>query len=336
MVSDPDEYRMSLGDHLEELRKRLFLGLVGPILFMVVLLLFADKIVVFLCEPLLIAQRAVGEEPKIYVTNVIEAFGAYLRVAFIGGLILGIPWLIWQLWQFIAPGLYANERRFVTSLIPGSMLLAIVGVVFMYYVILPISLWFLIGFVNTYAFPDLTPSIVQEQFIETPEKMVTSDVPLGQMPVLAEDPAKPNIGQFWVKVPENQLRVFVGDNTLNIKLSEPRLMSTVIKLGDYISFVMTMALAFAVVFQTPLVMLMLAWTRIVDYALLRNGWRWAVLASVVIGAIISPTGDPLSLMAFAAPLYILYEAGLLLIRMFVRGDSSEAIFSGGDNQSDSD
>jgi sec-independent protein translocase protein TatC len=324
-ATNPEEYRMSLGDHLEELRTRLLLGIIGPILFMLVLLLFADKIVVFLCKPLLVAQEAVGEEPKIYVTNVLEAFGAYLRVAFVGGLILGIPWLTWHLWKFIAPGLYASERRFVTSLIPGSIVLASLGVAFMYYVILPISLWFLIGFVGSYAFPDLTPSIVQQQFIQTPEKITTTVEPPGSVAVLSQDPAAPAAGQFWLKVPENQLKVFTGDSTLMVKLTAPKLMSTVIKLGDYISFVMMMALAFAVVFQTPLVMLMLAWTGIVDYGALRRGWRWALLASVVIGAIISPTGDPMSLLAFAAPLYLLYELGLIAIRLFVRKkDTGEA------------
>ena len=332
MAATPEDVRMSLGEHLEELRTRLFLGLIGPVVIMAVLLFFAADIVQFLAVPVIAALAANNAEPVLRANDVGEAFGAYIRVAFIGGLILGIPWLFYQLWRFVAPGLYASERRFVTSLIPGSVVLAILGLTFMYYVMLPLAVWFLVGF-GPEMFqksPDMSST---DTVIGTSNRQViamTPDgLPLPQIPVLQANPADAAAGQIWFKVPENELRVAAGEGKfflLHLKAPN-RLVEPLITLGSYISFVMWLALATAVAFQLPLVMLMLAWAMIVDYKLLRRGWRWAIMLSVVAGAALSPGGDIFTMAAFTVPLYFLYEFGLLLVKWFAK-NRGPAVFSG--------
>ena len=329
---------MSLGEHLEELRTRLFLGFIGPIVIMAILLFFAADIVEFLCQPVRAALAAAGSDPTLRANDVTEMFGAYIRVAFIGGLILGIPWLFYQLWKFVAPGLYHTERKFVTSLVPGSLVLALVGLAFMYYVMLPLAVYFLVGFAGAYEKqadgPPIAPGLSALLQPHEPLKPTTG-VPLVSFPVLQANPADVPAGTAWIKTPENELRVAVGDGSfLKVHLAKAgRLVEPLITLGSYISFVMWLSLASAVAFQLPLVMLMLAWATIVDYAILRRGWRWAIMLSVVAGAALSPGGDIFSMIAFTVPLYLLYEFGLLLVKWFAR-NRGPSIFSGADNDAE--
>lgn len=325
---------MSLGEHLEELRTRIFMGLIGPVVIMAILLFFAADIVEFICQPVRAALAAAGSDPTLRANDVTEMFGAYIRVAFVGGLILGIPWIFYQLWKFVAPGLYHTERKFVTSLIPGSIVLALVGLAFMYYVMLPLSVYFLVGFAGAYGTGTTGMQSAPSWVLFPPEDPLkpTEGVAPVHFPVLATDPAEPKPGDVWIKTPEHELRVAIGDGQfLKVHLAKAgRLVEPLITLGSYISFVMWLSLASALAFQLPLVMLMLAWATVVDYALLRRGWRWAIMLSVVAGAALSPGGDIFSMIAFTVPLYLLYEFGLLLVKWFA-AKRGPAVFSGADN-----
>lgn len=145
-----DQTRMPLGNHLEELRRRLILGLLGVAAAAMVTMIFGIRIVEILCRPLLHAQQATGLEPRIYVTRITAPFMVYVKVSLIGGLILGSPWLIHQLWKFVSVGLYHGERRVVVLLAPFSAVMAILGILFMYYLMLPVCLQFFITFMQQY------------------------------------------------------------------------------------------------------------------------------------------------------------------------------------------
>ena len=85
------------------------------------------------------------------------------------------------------------------------------------------------------------------------------------VPVLPEHPANPVDGQIWIKVPENRLHVFVNERTYSAMLTSSGLLSPMTHLADYISFVIWLALAFALAFQLPIVMLLLAGTGLVSH-----------------------------------------------------------------------
>ncbi len=92
----------------------------------------------------------------------------------------------------------------------------------------------------------------------------------------------------------------------------------VLRIGDYMSFVMRFLLVFGVAFEFPLFLFVAAAAGLVSSAQLKRGRRWAVLLIVVIGAAVTPTGDPLTLMALSLPLYVFYEATIWLVKLVLR------------------
>ena len=318
--TNPHDVRMSLGDHLEELRFRLILAVVGPLVASVVVFFFGWDIVELLIQPLAVALEQSGQEPQIHPRQIGEAFGVYLKVSFIGGLIIGIPWLVWQLWQFVAPGLYPSERKFITALLPGSVVLSITGVVFMYYVMLPFTLWFLVGFTNTFDMPSTERHLIQEFTDEQPpDDVATTSVMTegGRIPVVFNNPNEHEIGDMWIQVPRNILCIDVGEQVVSVRLnSNKQAMTPVFGLNEYISFVLWTALAFAISFQLPLVMLLLAKIGIFDHRMMAGARQYALLGCFAIGAILTPA-DVMSMLALAMPMYLLYEFGLLLVKWFV-------------------
>ncbi|MBI1373803.1 MAG: hypothetical protein GC159_13850 [Phycisphaera sp.] len=319
-VKDPEEVRMSLGDHLEELRYRLILGLIGPVAIALALLAVGNQLIIFLCQPLFAAQVAAKLPPQVIITDAQTAFMVYMKIAFIGGIVLGLPWLMWQLWMFVAPGLYPSERKLVTRLAPFSAVLTFLGLSFMYYVMLPFTLWFFISFTTGWFQineNDLKPTWVQETLVQGTEKPPEGHVdqkPLN-LPQRWEDPAKPNPGDAWFKLPEGEIRVFDGKDLHKVSLTKSQSMITpLFELGAYISMVMTLALANAVAFQLPLVMLILGWIGLITHEQAAAVRKYAFFGCFVIGAVLTPA-DPGSMFALALPLYALYELGILLIRM---------------------
>jgi len=331
----PDEYRMSLGDHLEDLRRRIIYALLGPLVCAGVMLYFGPQLVSAICQPLLFELERRGLDPTLHTSAPTSAFSVYLTVSLISGLVIGIPWVVYQFWRFIAPGLYRHERKFVVMLLPGSAALSALGVAFMYYVMLPVTIWFLVGFNDKFALPELTPTAVQQQIADAaPESVPPESVPpgseegettaaltespaIGSLPLLDDDPPTAKDGDAWVNRRTHALRMAIDGKVYTTTLKPAGLMMTpVFMIDQYIRFVMWLALAFVLAFQLPLVMLLLGFTRIVTRQQLARGRKWAVMACIVVGAVLTPP-DPLSQLSLAVPLYVLYEFGLLLMRWFI-------------------
>jgi sec-independent protein translocase protein TatC len=125
-------------EHLEELRKRLVRCFIALIISASACFYFAEHIFKFIMIPL--------GDTKLYVTEVTGSFTAFFKVALIAGLIVALPYIFWQLWTFISPGLYKREKLLILPVVISSTLLFLLGAVFCYYVMLPISLDFLIHF----------------------------------------------------------------------------------------------------------------------------------------------------------------------------------------------
>lgn len=298
---------MPLGDHLEELRRRVIIGLLGLVPLVALSLTFGTQILEFLTAPAQDALRAAGQPARLQALGPIEVFSAYLKISLISAVVVGAPWILYQLWCFVAPGLYERERRFVYILIPLSSILTILGALFLYRVVMPLLLVFLIGFGTGIGAPT------------TRREPLPAGVTLLQLPVLDADPVDPLPGQAWVNTRLSELRIAVAKPNqpaaiFSVDLAAEAGISQHYRLSEYIGLFATLCLAFVVAFQTPVVVLLLGWSGFVKREVFIKYRRHAVLTCAVVAALLSP-GDPPSLLAILLALYLLYELGVFLLKV---------------------
>jgi sec-independent protein translocase protein TatC len=238
-ASEPDEEpllegQMSFLEHLDELRKRIVRSCLAVAFGIAVTFVFIQPIFNFIFEP---TRRALPPGVKLIYTQPGEAFSLYVTVALIAGVVVAAPVIMYQVWMFIAPGLYSNEKKFVVPFVLFSTLGFLAGAAFNHYVAYPFIMIYFASF-NT---PSLT-----------------------YMPQLSE--------------------VF----------------------GLYVK----MLLGLGVVFQMPTVVYFLAKIRIVTARFLLSQFKYAILIIVILAAVITPTGDPVTLMVFSAPMVGLYVVSI--------------------------
>ena len=137
---------MSLGDHLEDLRKRVFLAVVGIIPIFVIAFGSGRFLLNLLITPAREKLLDGGQGSSLLATGPFETFGTVVHLAVVVTMLLGSPWILYHLWRFISPGLYKHERRVVYLLIPFSGVLTVLSMLFLYYVILPVILSFFITY----------------------------------------------------------------------------------------------------------------------------------------------------------------------------------------------
>ena len=137
-MNEYESSQMSFLEHLEELRWRLIKSIISILLGGVISFLFIDEILQFLISPI----KALSSPPDLQVLKVQGMFMIKWGIALIGGFITSIPVLTYQLWKFIAPGLYLNERKYVAPLIFFTYLSFLIGLAFAYNIIIPFSLEF--------------------------------------------------------------------------------------------------------------------------------------------------------------------------------------------------
>lgn len=142
-----DPSAMSLIDHLEELRKRIFVCLVAIVVTTIVAFIFRDWIMVFLTGPLPRAANALSHGPdnKLVVTGLAEGFTVYLKVSLFAGIILALPVILYEVWAFIAPGLYENEKKNAVPFIFIGLILFVIGIA-LGYVVLQYPINWLVNF----------------------------------------------------------------------------------------------------------------------------------------------------------------------------------------------
>jgi sec-independent protein translocase protein TatC len=140
--------RMSLGEHLDELRRRVIYSLLGLATAMAAALVFGREIVWVLKHPYDAALQQVepGADAGLAVLSAGAGFDAYMRISFYCGLVIACPWILYQLWLFISAGLYPNERRYVSRSVPFSVLLFLGGTAFFYFFVAVPAIRFLLWF----------------------------------------------------------------------------------------------------------------------------------------------------------------------------------------------
>jgi sec-independent protein translocase protein TatC len=227
--------------HLLELRDRLLRAVVVWLLIFVCLFPFASELYALLAQPMLAKLPKGGQ---MIATEVVTPFFVPLKVAMMSAFLLGLPYILYQAWAFIAPGLYSHEKRLILPLVVSSLLLFLVGMAFAYFLVFPVVFGFVVG---------IAPAGVA----------VMTDI------------------------------------------------------NKYLDFVITLFLAFGVTFETPVVVVALALTGMVEVAKFKEARPYVIVGAFVIGAIFTPP-DVISQIMLAVPLWLLYELGVFLAGILVK------------------
>lgn len=309
-IEEPDSI-MSLGDHLEDLRKRVFLALIGVIPIFVIAFASGRWLLNLLITPARKKLLDGGQGSSLLATGPFETFGTVVHLAIVVTLLIGSPWILYHLWKFVSPGLYKHERKVVYLLIPFSALLTVLSMLFLYFVILPVILSFFIGYGSS---------------VSGNPTIATAPIPAGivlpTIPILNADPETVSVGMTWINESLMQQRIVIGINPQDqspiirtIQLTTDIGIIQQYRISEYIKAVLNMGLAFGIAFQTPVVVVMLGWVGLLDPRAMGKYRKHAIAVCAVLGALLTPA-DPLSMILLAGPLYALYELGLAILRVF--------------------
>ena len=259
MINDIDETKAPLLDHLIELRQRLLYAVLALALACAVSFYFADHIFAFLTKPLAVAFGG-REGAKLIYTKLYEAFFVQLKVALFSGFFVAFPIIANQIWLFIAPGLYRNEKKALLPFLIATPVLFLMGAALAYFFVMPAAFRFFLSFENH----SELGGVAQEAL-----------------------PA----------------------------------------MGDYLSLVMHMILAFGFAFLLPVLLVLLARVGILSLETLVKGRRYAIVLSFAVAAVVTPP-DVISQLMLAVPLCLLYEVSIICIRIMNRRDAAAAAGQG--------
>jgi sec-independent protein translocase protein TatC len=212
-------------------------SIIAVIVVLLVLFPFAKDIYELLAQPLL---RVLPHGSSMIATDVTGTFLVPLKVTLMAAFLIALPYVLWQAWAFVAPGLYQHEKRLVLPVLVSSCLFFLFGMSFAYFFVFPVAFGFFAGY---------APAGVQ---------MMTD-------------------------------------------------------IDKYLSFVMTMFIAFGVTFETPVVVVVLVRMKVVSLEKLRSFRPYVIVGAFVVGAVFTPP-DVVSQSMLAVPLWLLFELGLVLAR----------------------
>ena len=233
---------MTLFEHLAELRTRLIISVVAVAIGMVVVFVFYESVFDWLVRPY--CDTSADRECRLLQTDPLEGFGVRVRVSGYGGVALAMPVLLWQIWRFVSPGLYDNEKRYAIPFVASALVLFVLGAGIAYWT-MPQALGFL------------------------------------------ADIGGDNLEQFYSP-------------------------------AKYFRLITYMMLAFGVGFEFPILLVFLQLAGILSSHTLRRLRRYAIVGITILVAVITPSGDPYSMLALSAPMVVFYEASILIGRIIER------------------
>jgi len=240
--SSPEESFIS---HLVELRDRLLRAILSVLVVFLCLFYWAKDLYAWLARPMLAALPMGGQ---MISTDPIGVFLVPMKVTLLVSFVIALPYVLYQVWAFVAPGLYSHEKRLVLPLVVSSSLLFVVGMAFAYFLVFPVVFRFMASV--------------------TPE------------------------GVAWMT-----------------------------DIEKYLSFVLTMFVAFGAIFEVPVVVVVLVRVGVVSLEKLRTMRPYVIVGAFVVGAVLTPP-DVLSQLMLAIPLCILFELGLIAARFVVPAPQS--------------
>ncbi|HSF90638.1 MAG TPA: twin-arginine translocase subunit TatC [Paracoccaceae bacterium] len=144
--SDIEDSSAPLIEHLAELRTRIIRSVIAFMIGMIIVFPFAQNILAFLAEPMADIMRARGENPQLFFDAPQDAFFSYVKISLLFGFALASPYIGYQMWRFVAPGLYREEKGAFLPFVISSPLLFIAGGSFAYFVVMPLAMNFFLGF----------------------------------------------------------------------------------------------------------------------------------------------------------------------------------------------
>jgi Tat protein translocase TatC len=319
----PEDSRMTLGEHLEELRWCLLRGIIALVLSALICIWPAKYVLEVLVRPAVLVLQAHGQPASLLATSPVETLAVYIKVVLISALILAGPYVLYQFWTFVAAGLYRHEQKWVRRLVPVSVALFLTGVVFMYLFVLILSLNFLVGVSDWLPLPQPQPGAFERSVLHLPGAEAATSQPTTaadwpRIPLLAQDPSSPPAGAMWFNVTDNRLKVHEKSPheertySYQFQRDDKRAMVTnQYKIGEYLTFVLVLTIAFGVAFQLPLVVIFLARSGLVPVKTFRRYRKVVILVIVFIAGVLAPP-DLLSHLMLSGPMLLLFEIGLFL------------------------
>ncbi len=239
-----DEARMSLMEHLTELRDRLIKVVIAVVLGMIVAFLLYDPIFDTLIQPYEDSCNRSITECNLLATDPLEGFGVRMKLALYGGIFFAMPVILWQLWRFITTGLYAHEKRYAVPFMVSALTLFLLGA---------------------------------------------------------------GIAYFTLAQALSFLQEIGGDNIANGYSP-----------SKYFTLITYMMLAFGIGFEFPIVLVFAQMIGVLTPDALRKARRYAWVGIVVLVAVITPSGDPISMLALSVPMVLFYELAIVIGRLLDR------------------
>ena len=239
-----------IAHHLIELRKRITWSAVAVLVSTAAAFAFHQQILEVLMNPARGFEGVPNQKP-IY-TELTEFIGIAFKVSLLAGIFLSFPFVLFQIVMFVAPGLNRQEKRYLYSLVPVSLLAFLGGAAFGYFVLFPPAVNFLLTFGSEIATP-------------------------------------------------------------------------LIRIGNYANLMLTLLFWMGIVFETPVVLFFLSKIGVVTPSFLAKNRRWAVVVAFILGALITPTFDPINQALVAIPIIVLYEAGVWLAKIGGRRPATEEL-----------
>ncbi len=188
-MSQTPERTMTFWEHLQELRSRLIKAVVAFVLASIVVWCFREELLLWVTDPFVAAWQEGGlpGEAKLHFSAPAALFVAYLKLSLMGGLVLALPIILYQIWAFIAPGLYAHERRYAIPFVFTSSGLFATGAYFCFEIVFPNAFRYLLSFgggVRGTAF-QVMPTVMIDEYINFSLRMLVAFGVVFELPVLA-------------------------------------------------------------------------------------------------------------------------------------------------------
>lgn len=401
----PEEYKMSLFEHLAELRTRLLRVVIAVLVLGVVSLTFAREIYGFLMRPVLMSLPT--QSAQLIYTSAIEELNVLMKIGLYAGVFLATPVLLWQIWGFISPGLYDNEKKLAGPFIIFGTLAFVAGAAFCYFVLLPQMFQFLLQREDVAVITQrIDTGRLREQDalrylslgdldhagalartavgdLQAAGEGRTSDEGLGpallpkrSVDVMARleglgrlvdatragygETARPVLTQVMAKrleaiaafgqgdldkaqaLADDGAAVLAGvaaaraadfselwklERTLSVGAATVESMNwtkPMLSMSEQLSLVLVLELAFGLIFELPLVMMVLGMVGLVSSAFLFKYQRHALVICLIAAAILTPTGDAVNLALMAGPMLLCYELGVVLVWLVEKRRKNQA------------